>query len=473
MYNTESPKTDVLFRVKYELKYLFSGFLLTASISTFFIYLMIYLMDVEKTNKYNSMVTLIFLGICTGISVLLITTRIKKIEVRKFKAVFIGIVFWFMGEATYMFYQFMLNIPVPYPSIAELFYFIGYGFLIYHIYKSFTVVNKNKSISRGTIIFVSFVVSLIPVVTTGHMIISGVDFSSQLLDLTINILYYILDTILLVSALLIIYKLPKKDPFFYHWMLFCISMALLTIADFGYTYTSTISDELILVTEWLWNVVYAFSYLFLSAALIWYYKLSQLLNKDLDDTFNADEYNRQKISLKGNFKEFLDEKKPFIENIEDKKRIYSLLYELINYANSEISILFSSPRWLEVPEIKEVLDLVNKKANEGLLVRILMHVSDFVTNNNLKHVTNNNLERLIFKNSNINLRYFEKTLTTDAMILLVDLRKAIVLDTKKDSAHDTEEYFAVYTNKEETILTYVGSFEKIWLLEKVVTCNIE
>lgn len=114
-----------------------------------------------------------------------------------------------MGEATYMFYQFMLNIPVPYPSIAELFYFIGYGFLIYHIYKSFTVVNKNKSISRGTIIFVSFVVSLIPVVTTVDMIISGVDFSSQLLDFTINILYYILDTILLVSAL-IIYKLPKK-----------------------------------------------------------------------------------------------------------------------------------------------------------------------------------------------------------------------------------------------------------------------
>lgn len=110
-------------------------------------------------------------------------------------------------------------------------------------------------------------VSLIPVVTTVHMIISGVDFSSQLLDLTINILYYILDTILLVSAL-IIYKLPKKDPFVYHWMLFCISMALLTLADFGYTYTSTISEELILVTEWLWNVVYAFSYLFLSAALI-------------------------------------------------------------------------------------------------------------------------------------------------------------------------------------------------------------
>jgi hypothetical protein len=216
-------------------------------------------------------------------------------EIRKFKAVLIGIVFWFLGEATYMFYQSVLNIPVPYPSIAELFYFIGYGFLIYHIYKSFNVINKNKSISRSTIIFVSFVVSLIPVVTTVHMIINGIDFNSEFLEIAMNILYYVLDTILLVSALLIIYKLPKKDPFIYHWMLFCVSMTLVTIADFGYTYTSTISDDLILVTEWLWNLIYAFAYLFLSAALIWYYKLSQLLNKDLDDTFNVDESNRQNI----------------------------------------------------------------------------------------------------------------------------------------------------------------------------------
>lgn len=465
MYNLESSKTDVLFRVKYELKYLFSGFLLTAAVSTFFIYLIIYLIDIEKTNKYNSMVTLIFLGICTAISLLLITTHIKKMEIRKFKAVLIGIVFWFLGEATYLFYQSVLNIPVPYPSIVELFYFIGYGFLIYHIYKSFNVVNKNKSISRSTIIFVSFVVSLIPVVTTVHMIINGIDFNSQFLEIAMNILYYVLDTILLISALLIIYKLPKKDPFIYHWMLFCVSMTLVTIADFGYTYTSTISDDLILVTEWLWNLIYAFAYLFLSAALIWYYKLSHLLNKDLDDTFNADESNRQVISLRGNFKEFLGENKPFIENIEHKERIHTLLFELINYSKSEISILICAPKWLEATEIKDLLYLVNKRANEGLFIRILLHVSAFVKDNNL--------QRLIFKNPNINLRYFEKPLKTDAMIMLVDLEKAMVLDTKKDSTQDTEKYFAVYTNKEESIFTYISSFEKIWLLEKVVTCAIE
>ena len=95
------------------------------------------------------------------------------------------------------------------------------------------------------------------------MFVVGIDFSSQYIEITINLLYYLLDTILLVIVILIIYKLPRKDPFIYHWLLFCVSMILVTIADFGYTYTSTVSEDLILTTEWIWNVIYAFAYLFL------------------------------------------------------------------------------------------------------------------------------------------------------------------------------------------------------------------
>ena len=260
----------------------------------------------------------------------------------------------------------------------------------------------------------------------------------------------------------------------YHWMLFCTSMALLTIADFGYTYTSTISYDVILVTEWLWNLIYSFAYLFLSAALIWYYKLSQMLSKDLDHTFNQDESNRQIISTKGNFKEFaVNANEPFIENTEDNKKIYSLLFELIENSKSEISILFSTPHWLEISEIKNLLDFINKRANEGILIRILLHIS-IIGDTNL---TSSSLSPLnsIFSNPKIHLRYFEKTLTTDAMITIVDLQKSIVLDIKNDDnlSNNKNKYFATYTNKEEFIYTYLSSFEKIWLLEKVIKCNLE
>lgn len=461
-------KSNSVFRIKYELKYLFFGFLLTASVSSLFIYIIIYLLDVEKTNKYNSFLTLFFLGICTFISVLLVSKNMRKIEIQKFKAVFIGIVFWFIGEVTYVTYQFILNIPVPYPSIAEVFYFLGYGFLIYHIYNSFKNIDKSVSINPKSIILVTIGVSLIPLITIIQMFEAGIDFSSQYIEIAINILYYILDTIVLVLVILIIYKLPRKDPFIYHWLLFCFSMTLITFADFGYTYTSTISEDLILTTEWGWNVIYAFAYLFLSAALIWYYKLTQLLNKDLDDTFNEDEKNRLDLSLRGEHREVYEEDnyRPFRENIEDLPTIQKVIKELISNAKNEIIILFCSPDWLTKKEVQPIINILREKIHQNILIRLLIPTS--VVNDEF-------LYNSLRENPNIMIRYFEKTLTTDSMILVVDLQKVIVWDTKtkNNKNNNNNKYFAIFTNKEESVFTYVSSFEKIWLLEKVMKCNLQ
>ena len=60
------------------------------------------------------------------------------------------------------------------------------------------------------------------------------------------------------------------------------------------------------------------------------------------------------------------------------------------------------------------------------------------------------------------------------MILVVDLKKVIVWDTKANNNNDdNKKYFAIFTNKEESVFTYVSSFEKIWLLEKVMKCNLQ
>ena len=467
---TDYSKSNSIFRIKYELKYLFVGFLLTASVSSLFIYIIIYILDVEKTNKYNSFLTLLFLGICTFISVLLVSKNRRKIEIQKFKAVFIGIVFWFIGEMTYVTYQFVLNIPVPYPSIAEVFYFLGYGFLIYHIYNSFKNIDKSVSINPKAIILVTIGVSLIPLITTIQMFVAGIDFSSQYIEIAINLLYYILDTIVLVLVILIIYKLPRKDPFIYHWLLFCFSMTFITFADFGYTYTSTSSEDLILTTEWAWNVIYAFAYLFLSAALIWYYKLTQLLNKDLDDTFSEDEKNRLDLSLRGEHKEVYEDEiyRPFRENIEDLSTIQKAIKELINNAKNEVIILFCSPDWLTKKEVEPIINALREKIkHRRILIRLLIPTS--VVKNNDESLYNSLIE-----NPNIMIRYFDKTLTTDSMILVVDLQKVIVLDTKtKTNNNNDNKYFAIFTNKEESVFTYVSSFEKIWLLEKVMKCNLQ
>jgi hypothetical protein len=299
---------------------------------------------------------------------------------------------------------------------------------------------------------------------------AGIDFSSQYIEIAINLLYYILDTIVLVLVILIIYKLPRKDPFIYHWLLFCFSMTLVTFADFGYTYTSTISEDLILTTEWAWNVIYAFAYLFLSAALIWYYKLTHLLNKDLDDTFNEDEKNRLDISLRGEHREVYedDNYRPFTENIEDLSTIQKVIKELISNAKNEMIILFSSPDWLTKKEVQPIINILREKIHQNILIRLLIPTS--VVNDEF-------LYNSLRENPNIMIRYFEKTLTTDSMILVVDLQKVIVWDTKiknnNNNNNNNNKYFAIFTNKEESVFTYVSSFEKIWLLEKVMKCNLQ
>ena len=475
-------KSSSLFRIKYELKYLFFGFLLTAAVSTLFIYLIIFLIDIEKTNKYNSLITSVFLAISTSISVLLITTNLKKIEIQKFKAVFIGIFCWFIGEMTYMTYQFILNIPVPYPSIAEIFYLLGYGFLIYHIYVSFKNLYKNRSIKLKSIILVSILVSLIPLISISHMFLNGIDFTSQYIQITINLLYYILDSIILFFVVLIIFRLPKKDHLIYHWLLFCSSMVFLAIADFGYTYAATISINLILITEWLWNVFYAFAYLFLSASLLWYYKVTQLLNKDIDDIFNEEKGKRKSLALQGvgQYKEEIykydddnnDNNKLFRENIEDLSSIQNLTKDLINNAKHEINILFCKPDWLTKRDAQPIINTLKEKIQrDKILIRLLVPIS--INDND----NNKSLHLSLKENPNVMLRYFEKTLTSDSIILVVDLQKVIVWDTKKDNNNNDDDnnnkYFAIFTNREESVFTYVSSFEETWLLEKVIKCNLD
>jgi hypothetical protein len=47
-------KSNSIFRIKYELKYLFVGFLLTASVSSLFIYVIIYLLEnIEDLSNYT------------------------------------------------------------------------------------------------------------------------------------------------------------------------------------------------------------------------------------------------------------------------------------------------------------------------------------------------------------------------------------------------------------------------------------
>lgn len=43
-----------------------------------------------------------------------------------YTGLFLGVVLWFLGEATWAIYEVLLKVPVPYPSVADVFYLAGY-----------------------------------------------------------------------------------------------------------------------------------------------------------------------------------------------------------------------------------------------------------------------------------------------------------------------------------------------------------
>jgi hypothetical protein len=83
----------------------------------------------------NSIPSAVILSIGTIISSkLLFYTKLEKIEIQRFRFIFLSLICWLIGELIYVYYQFLLGIALPYPSIADIFYLSATIFLSFHLF---------------------------------------------------------------------------------------------------------------------------------------------------------------------------------------------------------------------------------------------------------------------------------------------------------------------------------------------------
>ena len=234
---------------------------------------------IDDGERYLGTTSAVLLGSSTFVSLFIILSNPRKIEVQKFKLVFVGVALWFLGESTYSYYQIVLNTDAPYPGVGEFFYVAGYVPLILFTYRSFKTINKEVLIRREVIAFVVILASVIPVISTIEIFSQEVDFQSQWPDIVLNIIYNSGDIVLLSLSILILTKLPRNNPYIYHWILFTSFLIIATITDLIYTYIAIVDEELLLKTEVIWEAMWAFAYLCIFASLIWYYKLIHILSE--------------------------------------------------------------------------------------------------------------------------------------------------------------------------------------------------
>ena len=90
----------------------------------------------------------------------------------------------------------------------------------------------------------------------------------------VSILYPILDTIILIPALMIVASFRgRRNKYGYsiHWLLLACSIIILTIADIGFGYSEVLGKAE--GEQWFWDIMYASSYIVMAGALYTYFSI--------------------------------------------------------------------------------------------------------------------------------------------------------------------------------------------------------
>jgi hypothetical protein len=458
-----TKNNESAFAIKYETKYLFFGFIIAIAVSIVFIHIILFVTD---GDRYIGTTSAVLLGSSTCISLFIILSNPRNIEVQKFKLVFLGVALWFLGEFSYSFYQIVLGIEHPYPGVGEIFYVTGYVPLILFTYRSFKTINRNGIIKRGMIAFIVTLASVLPVISTIQIFSQEVDFQTQWPDIVISTITNYGDTVLLSLSILILTKLPRSNPYIYHWILFTSFLILATITDLIYLTAAIVDEKFLSETELIWEAMWAFAYLCILASLVWYFKLIHILSENsahyysrlLKTSEYASKYeNNNSVKYKD---ELLEVDELHTEKIQDFKLVENCIDEIIKGAKDEIAILFCNLSTLKINETQSILRFLNKKTRSDILKRILFPLG---------------VEKRIINNYGeiANVRIFEKKIENNSIIIVSDYTKVLVASTTDPIDPDKETaYFVSHTDNENIAYAYITTFEKLWALQTVTKLDV-
>jgi hypothetical protein len=440
------------------MKYLFFGFIIAIAVAIVFIHIILFITD---GDRYIGTTSAVLLGSASCLLLFTILSNPRNIEVQRFKLLFVGLTLWFLGEFTYSYYQIVLDTDAPYPGVGEIFYLAGFGPLILFTYRSFKTINRDGLIKRRVIAFVVTLAFLTPVTSTILVFSQEVDFQSQWPDIVLNTIYTYSDAFLLSLSILILTKLPRNNPYIYHWILFISFMILTIITDFGYLYIAIVDEEFLSETELIWEAMWAFAYLCILASLFWYYKLIHILSENSENPLTEDYAAKSRNNISAKEKdELLEEDQLHTENIQDFNSVENRIDEIIKGAKDNITILFCNINTLKRKETQSILRFLKQKTRSNILVKILfpLGVDDNIINSYSEVA---------------NVRIFESKLKSNDIIIVPDYTKTLLVSTTDPIYYDKETAYAVtYSDNEEITYTYVTTFEKLWLIQTVTKLEV-
>jgi len=193
----------------------------------------------------------------------------------------IGLTFWFTAEVIWVYNRQIVGNDLPYPSVADAAWIIGYGFFALHLYRIMRNLGKSYPIEKSLVVLVSFAVSLslayILNLTFGVADILG--FRDDTLSPIVSLSYPLLDGILLVPSIVILWSLRKGDPTAFNWLLLSLAFILLTIGDIGFGYSFGLAPDMAENYEWILAIFYNAGYVCIAASVLYSLMLDRFFNR--------------------------------------------------------------------------------------------------------------------------------------------------------------------------------------------------
>ncbi|HZB99296.1 MAG TPA: ABC transporter substrate-binding protein [Nitrososphaeraceae archaeon] len=178
----------------------------------------------------------------------------------------LGLVFWFIANIIWAYYEIVLDIVSPVPSLADLFLLSAYGFLIYRlmiIYRNLHHITNKKIlllIISGTGLFLIYIINL----TLDHTETSNF---RGLMLFVVTIAYPTLNSILTVIALMILLGIKKETHHFVPWVCELVGFLAIVVGDswFAIIVLTAFVEQL-----WMSALLLSAHYLLIAGGLIWY-----------------------------------------------------------------------------------------------------------------------------------------------------------------------------------------------------------
>jgi branched-chain amino acid transport system substrate-binding protein len=280
--------------------------------------LVIILADSDSRMIYSSWMLIINSSIAAGLSLIaLVKDRSNIKRDRTAIHLTVGLVFWFIANIIWGYYEIVLDIVSPVPSLADLFLLSAYGFLIYRLlvtYKKLGEITNKKIIyivSIGTGFFLIYILNLM-------LSLTEISNFRGLMLFLVTIAYPILNSILTVLALTILLNIKNEKHHFIPWICELIGLLAIVIGDswFAIIVLTAFVEQI-----WISAILLSAHYLLIAGGLVWY--LRHYSNWELRISDN---------SITKNFRKIFSTKVVFLFIIPTAFVVIIILYLPINFA---------------------------------------------------------------------------------------------------------------------------------------------